>query len=99
MREIDRWLPARAAQMLDGNRGGVRSADITVVNYDIVAGRLDQLTAMAPQAVVLDESHYCKNQGAKRTQAAQRLSPRGARGGRPRAGAGAPGVERPPPRA
>ncbi len=73
MREIKRWLPARSAQMLDGNRGAVPAADLTVVNYDIVAGRLDALTALAPRAVALDESHYCKNPTAKRTQAAQEL--------------------------
>ena len=44
MREIERWLPARSAQMLDGNRGAVAAADLTVVNYDIVAGRLDALS-------------------------------------------------------
>ncbi|MGA8363662.1 MAG: DEAD/DEAH box helicase, partial [Solirubrobacteraceae bacterium] len=49
-------------------------ADITVVNYDIVAARLDELRALAPRALVLDESHYCKNAAAKRTKAAQRLA-------------------------
>jgi hypothetical protein len=73
MRELERWLPARSARMLEGNRGGVAAADITVANYDIVAGRLEALTALRPRAVVLDESHYCKNPGAKRTQAAQQL--------------------------
>ena len=73
MREIGRWLPERSAQMIDGNRGAVPTADLTVVNYDIVAGRLEALTALAPRAVALDESHYCKNPGAKRTQAAQQL--------------------------
>src|ERR1019366_7951099 len=33
-----------------------------------------ELLALAPVALVLDESHYCKNAAAKRTQAAQRLS-------------------------
>ena len=73
MREIERWLPARSVQILDGNRGAVPPADLTVVNYDIVAGRLEALAALAPRAVALDESHYCKSPGAKRTQAAQRL--------------------------
>ncbi len=73
MREIGRWLPGRSAQMLDGNQGALAAADLTVVNYDIVAGRLEALTLLAPRAVVLDESHYCKSPGAKRTQAAQRL--------------------------
>jgi SWI/SNF-related matrix-associated actin-dependent regulator 1 of chromatin subfamily A len=49
-------------------------ADITIVNYDIVAARLGELSALRPAALVLDESHYCKNAAAKRTQAVQRLS-------------------------
>jgi SWI/SNF-related matrix-associated actin-dependent regulator 1 of chromatin subfamily A len=49
-------------------------ADITVVNYDIVAARLQELCGLAPRALVVDESHYCKNAAAKRTQAVQRLA-------------------------
>jgi superfamily II DNA or RNA helicase len=49
-------------------------ADITVVNYDIVAAREGELTAVGARALVLDESHYCKNGAAKRTQAATRLA-------------------------
>jgi hypothetical protein len=48
--------------------------DITVVNYDILAARLEELRALAPRALVIDESHYCKNAAAKRTQAVQRLA-------------------------
>jgi SNF2 family DNA or RNA helicase len=47
---------------------------VTVVNYDIVSRRLDRLVALSPRALVLDESHYCKNAAAKRTQAVQRLA-------------------------
>jgi SWI/SNF-related matrix-associated actin-dependent regulator of chromatin subfamily A-like protein 1 len=96
MREIDRWLPGRTAQMLEGNSGAVQAADITIVNYDIVAGRLDQLAAMAPLAVVLDESHYCKNPSAKRTQAAQRLCAGVPRNGIVLALTGTPVMNRPP---
>jgi SWI/SNF-related matrix-associated actin-dependent regulator 1 of chromatin subfamily A len=49
-------------------------ADITVVNYDILAARGPALAAIAPKALVLDESHYCKNAAAKRTQAVGRLA-------------------------
>ncbi len=49
-------------------------ADITIVNYDILAARLPQLRALGPRALVLDESHYCKNAAAKRTQAVQQLA-------------------------
>jgi SWI/SNF-related matrix-associated actin-dependent regulator of chromatin subfamily A-like protein 1 len=75
MREIERWLPARSTRMLGGTtaRGPSPAADVTVVNYDIVAARLEHLMALTPRAVVLDESHYCKSAAAKRTQAVQRL--------------------------
>jgi SWI/SNF-related matrix-associated actin-dependent regulator of chromatin subfamily A-like protein 1 len=96
MREIERWLPARSAQMLDGNRGAVPLADLTVVNYDIVAGRLDALAALAPRAVTLDESHYCKNPSAKRTQAAHRLCATVPREGLVLALTGTPLMNRPP---
>ena len=72
------------------------AADVTVVNYDIVAGRLEGLTALAPRAVVLDESHYCKNPGAKRTQAAQRLCAAVPREGLVLALTGTPVMNRPP---
>ena len=76
MRELERWLPGRTVQSLAG--GGADAAipacDVTVVNYDIVSRRLDRLVALSPRALVLDESHYCKNAAAKRTQAVQRLA-------------------------
>jgi hypothetical protein len=96
MREIERWLPARSAQMLEGNHGAVGTADVTVVNYDIVGARVESLTALAPRAVVLDESHYCKNPGAKRTQAAQQLCAAVARDGLVLALTGTPVMNRPP---
>jgi SWI/SNF-related matrix-associated actin-dependent regulator 1 of chromatin subfamily A len=76
LRELERWLPGRTAQALSGNGAGapVDAAEITVVNYDIVAARLHQLCELQPRALVLDESHHCKNPAAKRTQAVQRLS-------------------------
>jgi SWI/SNF-related matrix-associated actin-dependent regulator of chromatin subfamily A-like protein 1 len=74
--ELERWLPHRTAQVLVGTGAEepLAPSDITIVNYDIVAARLDPLCALQPLALVLDESHYCKNAGAKRTQAVQRLS-------------------------
>ncbi|MGH2879934.1 MAG: DEAD/DEAH box helicase [Solirubrobacteraceae bacterium] len=55
-------------------KGGLARADITVVNYDILAARERELARPSPRALVLDESHYCKNGAAKRTQAATRLA-------------------------
>ena len=55
LRELSLWLPHRSAQALTGTRGDgpVQPADVTVVNYDIVAARLSALSAIAPRALVL----------------------------------------------
>lgn len=95
-REIGRWLPSRSVQMLDGNRGGVAATEITIINYDIVSGRLGGLTGLRPRAVVLDESHYCKNPRAQRTQAAQQLCAVVPREGLVLALTGTPVMNRPP---
>ncbi len=97
LRELERWLPGRTAQALRGNGEGrpIAHADITVVNYDILAARLHELCAIAPRALVLDESHHCKNAAAKRTQAVQRLSAVVPRDGLVLALSGTPVINRP----
>ena len=76
MRELERWLPGRSAQVLAGTgpHGAPHAPEMTIVNYEIVAARLGALCARRPRALVLDESHYCKNAAAKRTRAVHRLS-------------------------
>jgi SWI/SNF-related matrix-associated actin-dependent regulator 1 of chromatin subfamily A len=99
MREIERWLPGRSAQALSGMGGNdspIPAADITVVNYDILAARAQALAAMAPRALVLDESHYCKNSAAKRTQAVARLATSVPSDGLVLALTGTPVMNRPP---
>jgi SWI/SNF-related matrix-associated actin-dependent regulator of chromatin subfamily A-like protein 1 len=99
MRELERWLPARSTQALTGMGGGGASippADITVVNYDILAARALALAATAPKALVLDESHYCKNAAAKRTQAVARLAASIPNEGLVLALTGTPVMNRPP---
>jgi SWI/SNF-related matrix-associated actin-dependent regulator 1 of chromatin subfamily A len=98
LRELSLWLPHRSARALSGGRAGapIEPADVTVVNYDIVAARLSALSAIAPRALVLDESHYCKNAAAKRTQAVQQLSTAVPRDGLVLALTGTPVMNRPP---
>jgi SWI/SNF-related matrix-associated actin-dependent regulator of chromatin subfamily A-like protein 1 len=97
-RELEHWLPGRSAQALVGGGAGatIAAADVTIVNYDILAARLEALGAMGPRALVIDESHYCKNAAAKRTQAVQRLSARVPREGLVLALTGTPVMNRPP---
>ena len=100
IREIQRWVPRRTACALSGTRRPVDAcgepADITVVNYDIVAHRMAELRGIGPQALVLDESHYCKNPGAQRTQAAARLAEAVPPDGLVLALTGTPVMNRPP---
>ena len=96
-RELRRWLPSRSSQVLAGNGAGeeIPAAEVTVVNYDVLAPRLAALAQLGAQALVLDESHYCKNAGAKRTQAVQRLAAGIPHGGIVLALTGTPVVNRP----
>jgi SWI/SNF-related matrix-associated actin-dependent regulator of chromatin subfamily A-like protein 1 len=87
----------------EAERGGVSLGgpaedarpEITVVNYDIAAARERELAGLAPRALVLDESHYCKNGAAKRTQAAARLAAAVPRDGLVLALTGTPVTNRP----
>jgi SWI/SNF-related matrix-associated actin-dependent regulator of chromatin subfamily A-like protein 1 len=97
LRELGRWLPGRSAHALAGTgaEAEIPAADITVINYDILAPRLAELQGLAPRALVIDESHYCKNAGAKRTQAVARLAAEIPRDGLVLALTGTPVVNRP----
>jgi SWI/SNF-related matrix-associated actin-dependent regulator 1 of chromatin subfamily A len=73
-REAERWLPHRSRTVVSGRGPAAARADLTIVNYEIVAAHRDALLRMRPRALVLDESHYCKNPRAKRTQAVRKLA-------------------------
>ncbi len=82
-RETRRWLPHRSVTVVHGRGTVPAAAEISIVNYEVVAAHFGALTRDRPRAIVIDESHYCKNPQAKRTQAVRRLAaavtPRGLR--------------------
>jgi hypothetical protein len=78
-RESEHWLPDRSVAVLDGRTDAAwtaeaESAEIVVLNYDILEAHADRLAARDLRALVLDESHYVKNAGAQRTKAALELA-------------------------
>ena len=80
-RESRHWLPRRSVAVLDGRTDAAwteaaEGAEIVVLNYDILEAHGSKLAARAPRALVLDESHYVKNPGARRTKAALELAER-----------------------
>jgi SWI/SNF-related matrix-associated actin-dependent regulator of chromatin subfamily A-like protein 1 len=78
-RESGIWLPERSVAVLNG-RGEeawteeASTAEILVLNYDILEAHTDRLAELSPRALVLDESHYVKNPQAGRTKAALSLA-------------------------
>jgi SWI/SNF-related matrix-associated actin-dependent regulator 1 of chromatin subfamily A len=68
-KEVARWLPDATVEVVNGYRGPIEEADFTVINYDLMAKRLEQLDEMEFGISVLDESHYVKNNKAARTKA------------------------------
>jgi hypothetical protein len=73
-REAQRWLPHRSVAVVQGRVAVPPAGDITILNYEIVAAHREALARRRPRAVVVDESHYCKNPRAKRTQAVRWLA-------------------------
>jgi SWI/SNF-related matrix-associated actin-dependent regulator of chromatin subfamily A-like protein 1 len=73
-RETEKWLPHRSVSVVSGRSGTIDAADVTIINYEIAQARRDALARTRPRALIADESHYCKNPQAKRTQAVRRLA-------------------------
>jgi hypothetical protein len=73
-REAARWVPHRSVAIIEGRVAVPPTAEITILNYEIVAAHREALGRLHPRALVVDESHLCKNPQAKRTQAVRRLA-------------------------
>jgi hypothetical protein len=73
-REAAKWLPHRETSVIEGRGAVPPIGEITILNYEIVAAHREALARERPRALIIDESHYCKNPRAKRTQAVRRLA-------------------------
>ena len=73
-REASKWLPHRSVAVITGRVPVPPAGEITILNYEIVAAHREALARRRPRAIVVDESHYCKNPRAKRTQAVRSLA-------------------------
>jgi SWI/SNF-related matrix-associated actin-dependent regulator of chromatin subfamily A-like protein 1 len=73
-REAGHWLPHRSVAVVEGRSAVPPAGDITILNYEVVAAHREALARRKPRALVVDESHYCKNPQAKRTHAVRRLA-------------------------
>ena len=72
--EIQSWLPDVDVQVVKNGKDPIEGATFTVINYDLVSKREDDLTALGADLIIFDESHYLKNNKAKRTQACMNIA-------------------------
>ena len=74
-REASAWLgiPLDEIQVMKGTKSSPATEDIVICNYDILSKRLTDLHQHQFRAVILDESHYVKESGTKRSKMAKLL--------------------------
>ena len=67
-------MDARVLSGLASERRKGPVPPVTVVNYDLLEGRLSELLKLKPRYVVGDEAHYLQSRTAKRTKAFRKLA-------------------------
>jgi SWI/SNF-related matrix-associated actin-dependent regulator 1 of chromatin subfamily A len=73
-REVIKWVPWRSAQVVMAGRDKLQNANMTVLNPELLPRHLDDLKAMKPKALILDEAHFFKNPDSQRSRNALELS-------------------------
>lgn len=73
-REVMRWAPELTVAVVDGTKTRAAVADVVIVSYEGL--RTYQAGGMTsrPFILILDELHYLKNSGARRTRDARTLA-------------------------
>ena len=71
--EVEKWTEMDAS-VIYGYKKEYEVSDITIINYDLLHARVDELLADDYDCIVFDECHTLKNQKAQRTKAAKRLA-------------------------
>ena len=65
LNEFRKWMPSVYTDVVANGKSPVPSADVVVINYDLMAKKKDELLEKGFNIVVCDESHYLKNKGTK----------------------------------
>ena len=71
--EVEKWTEMDAS-VIYGYKKEYEVSDITIINYDLLHARVEELLADDYDCIIFDECHTLKNQKAQRTQAAKRLA-------------------------
>ena len=73
IREASRWLPDRTTRVAAGTEP-VDGVDVHVTSFESLHRQVERFRAEPLRALVVDESHFCKNPAARRTKAVQAVA-------------------------
>jgi SWI/SNF-related matrix-associated actin-dependent regulator of chromatin subfamily A-like protein 1 len=76
LREAKKWAPQISSSITRNGKDRIQDTRIIITSYECATRRKAEWMAWAPECVVLDECHYCKNQGSQRTKALCGVEPR-----------------------
>ena len=71
--EVEKWTEMDAS-LIYGQTKEYEVSDITIINYDLLHARVEELLKDDYDCIIFDECHTLKNQKAQRTKAAKRLA-------------------------
>ena len=72
-KEVEKWTDMVPA-VVSGRSGDLITADVTVINYDIIHDRAEQLLEADFDCIIFDECHNLKNVKTKRSKAAIQIA-------------------------
>ena len=75
-KSVKNWMPDETVDILYGRSETPISGKIIIVNYEILHFRVNQLIALKPQGIIIDESQNICNSTAKQTKATLKLAKR-----------------------
>ena len=74
-REVERWIPRRAATVVHGDGDDVDAfSDVIIVNYEILDRHVGWLGRFGFKGMVVDEAHFIKNLKSERSKHVLALS-------------------------
>jgi SNF2 family DNA or RNA helicase len=74
LKEALAWLPNPSIEILMGTSPWKITADIVLINYDILPNWVDEIKYIEPEVLITDECHYYKSNTALRTKAIKKLA-------------------------
>ncbi|XP_058804716.1 SWI/SNF-related matrix-associated actin-dependent regulator of chromatin subfamily A-like protein 1 [Phymastichus coffea] len=67
-------VPAQSIQHIVSTKDYIEKSQITIISYDLLGKRIDEIAARKFGVIICDESHYLKSPKTQRTKSVQKLA-------------------------